>query len=260
MKTPPQNKKITPASQAPENAEYLGTPQNTQVLEDAASGNIRDLQSPDSHNSARKKMPRDIASGLKNANASTHLGMPSAMADVDSAQAPPTIRTISILPPQLIQPNEIIILMLKPSLWYIPLNSLKSILVSMLLAFTIAYVEYDFPHLLGIRKREALFFIFLALSLKLFIQSLDWLSRYYILTDKRIICVQGITNIQIFETPLQNILHTNTLFPLKQRLLALGSISFSTAGSAGVDAYWLMINKPLEIHRIVIQTLAKYRQ
>ena len=79
------------------------------------------------------------------------------------------------------------------------------------------------------------------------------------LTDRRIVRVKGVLRVNVFETQLQQIQHTNTTFSLRERLLGLGTIHFATAGTGGIEASWEMVSHPLEVHRIVVQTLDRYR-
>ena len=81
----------------------------------------------------------------------------------------------------------------------------------------------------------------------------------YVLTDRRVIRIKGVLRVQVFETPLKQIQHTNVFFSVRERLFGLGTLTFATAGTAVIEAMWVMVARPLEIHRKVIQTMQRYR-
>ncbi len=165
-------------------------------------------------------------------------------------------RIVAMIPSQLLQPSEIIILLLKPSPWYIVLGSLGAL--AAIAVFAAIALLLQSRGLIPIARGDLLFSAAGVVAVRLFWQFLDWLSRLYVLTDQRIIRMKGVTRVQVFETPLKNVQHTETIFTLRERLFALGTITFATSGTAGIDASWLMVPQPLEVHRIVVQALRRY--
>lgn len=168
------------------------------------------------------------------------------------------VRAATMIPAELIQPGEIIILLLKPHPLYIllwPLKTLTILLLLTLLGVMIARdVEaYDLAQNFVIVGG-------LLIVARLFWQFLEWLSRVYVMTDQRIIAVAGVLRVRVFETPLTSITHSELLFSLRERFFALGTLGFYTAGSAVGEAYWVMVGKPLDVHAKVVQTLKRYRR
>src|SRR5690606_2250326 len=111
----------------------------------------------------------------------------------------------------------------------------------------------------GLNGRDVLLLALAAAGARLFWQFLEWLSRVYVLTDRRLIRIEGVIPVYVFETALKHLQHTDVYMPLRERSFGLGTIGFSTAGSGTVDAYWMMLAQPLEVHRKVGQTLHRYR-
>lgn len=168
-----------------------------------------------------------------------------------------TARAAGLLPADLLQPGELIILFLKPSPWYIvlaPLGSLAAMLILVLLGIVIND-EAD----LGLARRDLVLLGVGLIGARLFWQFLEWLSRLYVLTDRRVIRVKGVLRVQVFESPLKTIQHTAALFSLRERLFGLGTIAFATAGTAFIEAAWEMVARPLQVHRQIVQTLNRYR-
>lgn len=179
-------------------------------------------------------------------------------------------RAAGMLPAELLQPGEIIILLLKPSPWFIVLAPLRFITCFVILFITYYFVAVKYPNFVyfptlsfksfSMTQAELPIVLTLIVLIRVFWQFLEWLSRVYVLTDKRIITVAGVLRVLVFETPLEKIQHTNTIFSLRERLFALGTLSFATAGTAINETYWLMLSTPLQIHQKVVQTLQRYRR
>ena len=160
----------------------------------------------------------------------------------------------------LVQGDEVVILMLRPSLWYVVLSSLGSLIVIALFTFALAYMAKFMNSLPGIgwSDRQAFALGVALTTLRLGWQSLDWMAKIYILTDKRIIVRTGVLRMQVFETQLKNIQHTVVFARLRERLIGLGSIGFSTAGSDTFEAFWLMIREPFAVHKKVVEAIKRY--
>ena len=167
-----------------------------------------------------------------------------------------SIRPGAMIPPDVIQPGETIILLIKPSLLYVllaPLRTLTIFLIITLLALAANSTIYNFYD-----NGDIVFLGFVAIGARIFWQFVEWLSRTYILTDQRLIRIKGVTNVSVYETPLANIQQTEVIRSIREQLTALGTIAFSTAGSAYIDAYWVMINNPYEVQNTIIKTINRY--
>lgn len=167
-------------------------------------------------------------------------------------------RVAMLLPAELLQGGETIVLLLKPSPWYILLESLRFI-ACVAGVVTAVLVLYRQGYTMPMGRSDVMLTGIGVGSCRLFWQFLEWLSRVYVLTDRRVIRVKGVVRVQVFETDLKNIQHTYTTFSLRERLFGLGTISFATAGTGGIEASWCMLVRPLETHQTVVRTLSRYR-
>lgn len=162
-----------------------------------------------------------------------------------------------LIPAQLIQSGEIIVLLLKPSPWFILLLPLPTLTILALISAALVAINRALP--LGLGETQIIALGLALIIIRLFWQFLEWLSRVYVLTDRRVVRVQGVLRISIFETPLQQIQHTNTFFSLRERVFALGTITFATAGTALVECAWTMLADPLDVHQKVVETINRYK-
>ena len=96
------------------------------------------------------------------------------------------------------------------------------------------------------------------MALRLGWQALEWYSRVYVLTDRRIIRRMGVLRVAVFEAQLKNIQHTSVFTRLRERVCGLGTIGFATSGTDVFEALWVMIRSPFEVHKIVVEAMQRY--
>ncbi len=163
----------------------------------------------------------------------------------------------SALPAGLLADDEIVVLMLRPSLLFVGLSSLASLTIIAVVTLTLA--------LLAIRiiwlpwSELAAYAMGAAVATaRLLWQCLEWWGLVYVLTDRRVIRRTGVLQVSIFEAPLRNIQHTSIFQPFRERIFGLGSIGFATAGSDVFDAFWVMIRQPYAVHKVVMETIQRY--
>ncbi len=168
------------------------------------------------------------------------------------------LRAAALLPDQLLQDGEVTVLLIKPSPWYIPFESLR-FLAGVLLMMMIGLVLINRGIPVGISGTDLVLAAIAVGGFRLVWQMLEWLSRVYVLTDRRVIRIKGVLRVHVFETQLKNVQHTVTLFSIRERLMGLGTIGFATAGTANIEMSWQMIAKPLDVHQIVVETLERYQ-
>ncbi len=166
---------------------------------------------------------------------------------VGAGQATITGSLSGVVPAHLIDEGEQIIFAIKPSLWFILFYYAK--MICLVIAALLA-VQF-FPYVPPLASQYISQFGAALILLQLAIAVLEWISRLYVLTDRRVIRIQGIFNIDIFEAPLIKIQNTYLTFAIHERVVRIGTILIATAGTAGIDAMWQNINQPLEVHEQV---------
>jgi uncharacterized membrane protein YdbT with pleckstrin-like domain len=152
-----------------------------------------------------------------------------------------------VIPAHLIDEGEQIIFAIKPSLWFILFYYAK--MIGLVIAVFIA-INY-FPYVPSLFSQYVSQIAAALICLQLVIAVLEWISRLYVLTDRRVIRIKGILNVDIFEAPLVKIQNTYLTFALHERVVGIGTILIATAGTAGIEASWQNINQPLEVHEQV---------
>ena len=166
-------------------------------------------------------------------------------------------RVEALLPAGLIRDDEVVILLLRPSLLFVPLSSLGILtaiavctLALAIMAIRIVWFPLTDTQVYGLGVVVA--------SARLLWQALEWWCRIYVLTDQRVIRRMGVIRVAVFEARLKNIQHTSVFMLLRERLFGLGTIGFATAGSDVFDAFWTMVRPPFAVHKTVVDAIQRY--
>ncbi len=166
-------------------------------------------------------------------------------------------RAEALLPEGLLQGGEVIILLLRPSLLFVPLGSLGGLALVAILALGLALLAIRITWIPWSEAQAYALGAALAAG-RLLWQTLDWWGRVYVLTDRRIIRRMGVLHVSAFEAPLRSIQHTSVFQRIRERLFGLGTIGFATAGSDVFDAFWVMVRHPFAVHRTVTEAIERY--
>lgn len=183
------------------------------------------------------------------------LSEPPLIAAADAAEAP-AVRTSlgTLLAGHVIPDGETIHLLLKPSRWFILFNSLAFLAV-----LTIV--------LIGAQLTSAgrYWHSWTAVQLWVFCaaghiawSTLQWVGRYYILTDLRAMRLTGIFQVEISETPLRKVQGVHWYRDFRERLLGLGTIEIRPL--EGAPIVWQSIRRPEKVHQLITQLVSRAQQ
>lgn len=84
----------------------------------------------------------------------------------------------------------------------------------------------------------------LIVALRFVLGLLDWGARRHILTDARIISRRGVLRTVTVELPLRRVQHIVLVRPAAERLMGIGSLGITSAGTGGVDLVWRGVEHP----------------
>ncbi len=160
-----------------------------------------------------------------------------------------------LIPADLLGEDEIVILALKPSAWFVLLVSLP-VLASAAVAGTAAYIVrlYHEPTPL-----EAILSLAAAIVLaRLMAGCWQWLGRTYVLTNRRIITLRGMINTQVTAAALTDVGQALLVTSWAERVVSSGSV-FCLRGRADPQSVridqaamvWNSVPRPQDVHEIV---------
>ena len=162
---------------------------------------------------------------------------------------------------QVVEPGELIVLLLKPSPWYIVLEALPMLVGTGLTTAILLLLDASTDLMPGSYRRDIVIAAVGLGGLRLFWQLLDWLYTVYLLTDRRLVQLRGVVRMQQLERPLEQVQGADLIATARERALGLSSIIFSLTPDDHHYAHaWRSISRPAEVHRIIMDTLHRYRR
>ncbi len=159
----------------------------------------------------------------------------------------------AVLPADLLGDDEQILLAVKPSVWMVAFLSFRTAIIC---SAIIASAIFIAPLIsLDQYSQSVIRYSGLAILARIAFAMIQWLSRSYVLTNRRVIRLRGVFTIDVFQCSLTRIQNTFMVLTLPQRILGLGSIAFTTAGTDAIEAIWHHVNSPLKLHNTIIKAL-----
>ncbi len=163
---------------------------------------------------------------------------------VDAPRAAASLPVEAAVPTDLLAGGELVILSLKPSLWTVLFESSQGLVAGAL----IVLLDWWFGNALSAAIRVPVLQVAVAVAaLCVGLAVMQWVSRVYVLTNRRIMRIRGVFQADLFECPLVRIIGTQVTAGPHENILHLGSIRFNTGEIAG-DGSWYHIARPHEVH------------
>ena len=160
----------------------------------------------------------------------------------------------TVVPPHLLDGGEIVHFAIKPAPWFIVLVSLRWIVAAAMIA-CLAWADVVAPD----HRVSALQAAVLIAAARLGWAAMEWVSRLYVLTNRRVMSIRGVTKVEIFECMLDRIQNT---YVTLVRLGRVGTLTFQTAaasGGVGGTGTWRIVAKPLEVHEQLLAAIHRAR-
>jgi Bacterial PH domain len=147
----------------------------------------------------------------------------------------------TLLGSHVLRDGELVLLILKPSLWFIVFNSLAFTLVTAFLAAALALIDH--------RMHDYFYFEagLFVIAGRFMWSMLEWMGRLYILTDQRVLRITGIFSVEVFDCPLRKVVRARMVSTSREKVVGVGSIEIIPADEAIPSAIWQTIAKPKEI-------------
>jgi uncharacterized membrane protein YdbT with pleckstrin-like domain len=163
----------------------------------------------------------------------------------------------AMVPEEILQEDEIVLLLTKPSLFYLFYTSIVFVGVTLAVGAMASQSLWLTTATPLTQSTIALVVVLLCVG-RFMWALLVWTSHIYMLTNRRIVTIKGVINVHMFQAQLRKIQKTELYRPLGQRLFGTGTIGFYTAASADfVDSTWVMIARPIETHEQIVAAIHK---
>lgn len=159
----------------------------------------------------------------------------------------------SVLVGHVLRDGELVLLILKPSRWYLPLTS-----ISFVLGVCAALCA---AQLAGARPMH--FYIDAAIIIvasRLMWAMLSWMGRLYVLTDQRILHLSGVFHVDVFDCPLRKVERTRIVRSPGEKLLRLGTIEISPCDENRTGSSWRIVRRPRQVQEEIEAAIRKAKQ
>ena len=170
------------------------------------------------------------------------------------AQAEPTVTPAGqeAVPAHLLDGGEVVILAIKPSPWFVLIRSLRWLAVLAVLALLIqGFPEAPRGFLVATQA------LIVASIVVIVLNALQWVSRLYVLTNRRIMRFRGVLKVEIFHTPLANLTGATLRIAPYERLLRVGTLYFDGPDVPSHSTRWVHLGRADEVHRTITETLRR---
>lgn len=155
---------------------------------------------------------------------------------------------------ELIGDDEIIQLSLRPSLWLIAFTGARFVLGAAAIA-AIAGLLSD-----GFRAPAATNIFLIAVGaagVRVAVAALQWASRLYILTNRRVLRFRGVLSVDVCECLLARITSIKLRQSAAQQMLSIGSIAMTPLNDARPPVIWRHVSRPAEVHELLERAIRK---
>ena len=175
---------------------------------------------------------------------------------VAAAPAAPPMSTslAALLTRHILRDGELVLMILKPSLWFIVLGAMR--FSAVVLIGIIAAKLWMSQHA-SIRIAEVGAFL---IAGRVMWAVLQWMGRLYVLTDLRVLRLSGVFNVDIFDCPLRKVAEARLTHTFRERMLRLGSIEIVPADEACPPGEWRTIKRPVEVLETIQATVRRAKQ
>lgn len=163
----------------------------------------------------------------------------------------------ALLTRHILHDGEIVILLIKPSWWFIVLHSLRFIAATLIVMIAAQVYRQLLP------PRTPFYITWTGMILisgRLMVGAMQWMARYYVLTDLRILRLQGVFAVDIFDCALRQVARVRRVTTTRERLLGLGTLEIIPLKEESPIGLWQTIARPRQVYQTIIQAINRAKQ
>ena len=191
--------------------------------------------------------------GNRSGRAAFHRAAAVARASTPTAAEPMQSEAV-LLPADLIGGDESIIFAIKPSVWFIFFDSARWLIVG-LVAVTCA--SWLTELIVPLSEAQFLSAVLSVVGVRVVVALLRWVSRSYVLTNRRVMRIRGVLKTDVFDCPLVHIRNTAVTVSFHEALSGLGTLNFVLSQRADQRSAWRNIAHAGEIHAEVRKAIER---
>lgn len=162
----------------------------------------------------------------------------------------------ALSPQNMLHENEVVILMLRPSVWYILVTSSRYIIIVLVLAL-LGETSAVIGRWISIPTMATIMSVLI--FCRLLYGVMEWIGHHYILTNCRLITLQGLLQPQISQAILSRVSAISLKQTTMQKILRTGSLTFTMESSQSQTITWQWIRSPQRVEQQIRQAISRYR-
>jgi hypothetical protein len=161
-----------------------------------------------------------------------------------------------VLAAHVVRDGELVLLVLRPSFWFVLLRSLRFVAGAGVLICVVRWHSLAEHGMV----RSLIELGVTAISARLMWATLQWMSRLYVLTDQRILSVSGVFYVNVFDCPLRKVARTRLIRNPSDKLTGVGSIEIIPLDDEKPFGDWQTIAQPIAVHEKILATISRAKQ
>ena len=154
-----------------------------------------------------------------------------------------------------LSPDEVVLLVVRPSPLFVPLGPLVSILWIAVLSLFLAWLDRRFGWIPWRDSHVLLLGVLLA-SARLGWQLAEWSGRLYLLTDRRVLRRGGVGRVAVREVPLSELAPPSVFRNAPERFVGAGTILLGSGREPGLA--WEWVSDPDTVRGAVDEARSRY--
>lgn len=149
------------------------------------------------------------------------------------------------IPDRVVDGGEIVLLAVKPSLWRPLFDAAPALLGSATLAAVVSFLDLRLP---GLSLSATVQVAVVLGAIVLGVSILRWIVTWYLVTNRRVLDVQGVWAPRIWSCPLIEVRNTYVNASAGETVVGLGTITFVTQRPHEPPRLWRSVAKSVEVH------------
>lgn len=154
----------------------------------------------------------------------------------------PAVVSDQAIPERILRDGEQIILAVKPSAWFILLDSIQTLIILGVMAAFVMLIDVVGIYLPAEIRRGLLMGLLLGIGLTVLFSGFRWLGRLYVLTDRRLLRIYGFVRVSVYECELSRISSVDVIAGLAERIVGIGSLRFEIKDNPYTNPDWINIS------------------
>lgn len=144
--------------------------------------------------------------------------------------------------------GERVLYQARPSVWFVLIRSLTLLIVMGLIA---ALASWGFNAAGAAGGAWVVLVAAGLVVLKFMWEILEWASRSYLVTNRRVVRRAGVLRRDIADLPIRRVQHATVHRTLLERVLGVGTVGIATPGTAWTEVYFVHVDDPERVMAIV---------